>query len=877
MKAFMIFLFSLLMTKNLLASHISGGELFYEYIGAGTNANSSKYKVTMRLFRECNSTGQELNTETVNIGIYNTAGLQLYTKLGLVLTGGINSISLTTSSIPCLVGSVNVCYQIGIFTGFVELPTTADGFTLSWIRFSRQFLENVQDFPYPENSVGATFTTQIPGTNQLPEGHNSSPEFVTKDTSLVCSGKKFTLDFNAIDKDNDSLVYRFCTAYNGGNDAVPNPEPPGFLSLIPIPYQPPYSGAAPLGPSVEIDSKTGIISGVAPSKPGKYVVKVCVEEWRNGKLLNTHSKDFIMQIGNCDFAAAELPVKILSCDGFTLNFENQSTSAGIEGYFWDFGVDYLQSDTSGLPTPQYTFPDTGVYKVTLTVFGKAGCVDSGSSMVYVYPGFKPDFKVTGSCVQTPYKFTDLTTSVYGTVNSWHWNFDDSSAGNDSSELQNPSYKYSNPGKRQVQLIVSNTKGCLDTLVKEVEISDKPQIIMPFRDTLICNIDSLQLTAGTAVNADFKWFPDYQINNTNIANPVVFPKKTTTYTVSVDDKHGCINTDSVTVNVIDKVTVNVGADTTICRSDAITFNVNSNALYFQWSPELNLNDPRAKNPTVIPQESSTYQVIASVGNCNATDQINIKVVPYPLANAGMDTAICSGTTARLNASATGAFFNWSPTNSLMYSNTLTPLAGPSYTTPYVLTVRDTLGCPKPVSDTVIVRVIPPVKAFAGNDTAIVANQPLQLNATGGSHYMWSPTTGMNNPAIPDPLILLGTSYDSIMYKVKVSTDEGCSASDSIRVVIFKTEPSIFIPTGFTPNGDGINDVLKPILAGIKKFDFLNVYNRWGQLIFSTTDPSKGWDGMLNGIPQPSGTYVFMAQAINYLDKKIINKGTVVLIR
>ena len=96
-------------------------------------------------------------------------------------------------------------------------------------------------------------------------------------------------------------------------------------------------------------------------------------------------------------------------------------------------------------------------------------------------------------------------------------------------------------------------------------------------------------------------------------------------------------------------------------------------------------------------------------------------------------------------------------------------------------------------------------------------------------------------------------------------------------MFKTGPDIFVPSAFTPNGDGRNDVLKPIPVGIKTFDYFKVFNRWGQLVYVTGEVGKGWDGNVNGTRQQSGTYVYVTQGIDYTGKIIFRKGTVVLIR
>ena len=276
-------------------------------------------------------------------------------------------------------------------------------------------------------------------------------------------------------------------------------------------------------------------------------------------------------------------------------------------------------------------------------------------------------------------------------------------------------------------------------------------------------------------------------------------------------------------------------------------------------------------------NTTYTLTSSVGKCFTKDDIAINVVPYPAVDAGLDTVICFGKTVQLNATITASAFTWSPTNTLVNPNTLNPIAGPQNTTQYFLTVSDTLGCPKPVTDTITVRVTPQVYTFAGNDTMIVATQPLQLNATGATYYTWSPTIGMNNPQIANPVVTLPSTIDSVRYIVKAETPEGCVGYDDILVIVFKTTPDIFVPSAFTPNGDGLNDDIKPILVGMKEFKFFQVFNRYGQLIFSTNEIGKGWDGTFKGEKQASGTFVYQAEAIDYTGKKVDKKGTIVLIR
>jgi gliding motility-associated-like protein len=158
--------------------------------------------------------------------------------------------------------------------------------------------------------------------------------------------------------------------------------------------------------------------------------------------------------------------------------------------------------------------------------------------------------------------------------------------------------------------------------------------------------------------------------------------------------------------------------------------------------------------------------------------------------------------------------------------------------------------------------------------------LQLNATSndstGDSFLWSPTTGLNDPGIANPISILGSNIDSIMYTVKATDSVGCYGENSLEVKVFKTAPDIFMPNAFTP-GKSINNIFRPIPVGITSIQFFRIYNRWGQLVYSTSHLGNGWDGTLLGKPQDTGSYVWMVQGITYKGSIIYKKGTMTLIR
>ncbi len=867
MRPFLLLISSMMLVVTAFARHGKGGSITYEYIGQGSLVGSSKYRITAKHYIDCDGT-QFIESESF-VGIFNAGNGGLIKTLTIPQTSQI--IIQKADFNPCISQPPKVCYVVVTYVAETELADSPGGFVITEQECCR--IGGIINIPNSA-SYGITNTNVIPGIINGVDYHtNNSPVFAQKDTVVICHNAFFSLDFGATDKDGDQLTYAFTAAKSGGNMQTRQPNPPTGPPYADVPYQAAFSALLPLGSRVTIDSKTGMISGIAPGTLGSYVIAVNVFESRNGVLIGTSKKEVQVTVADCSLSAAALKPSYINCDDFTFTFRNESTSNNASRYFWDFGVTGSTTDVSTSPTPVFTYPDTGRFVLRLKVQSVAGCEDSTVSDVIVYPGFTPAFRATGSCFETPFEFTDLTTTRYGEVNNWQWDFGDNYTAANMSAAPNPTHAYNTLGSYQVTLTVGTSKGCLDTAIQTVVVSDKPLLTLPFSDTLICSIDTLLLRATGTGN--FSWSPGVNILNSETASPLVFPKVTSDYVVTLNEK-GCVAKDTIRVNVLDGISVTLPADTTICQTDSILLRPVSAGLQYQWLPAIGLNNALLKNPHVAPQADQVYQVVANLGKCQATTSTRVHVVPYPAVAAGNDTIICYGTFAQLRASVTASSYTWSPLASLQDAGTLTPVARPLQATRYVLTAYDVIGCPKPSRDTVLVSVLPRIPAFAGNDTVVVAGQPLQLQATGGSSYQWSPATGLSNPFLANPVARLGTATDSISYSVRVSKG-ACSANDVIKITVFKTLPEIFVPSAFTPNSDGSNDVLKPILAGIKRLDSFKVFNRWGQLVYSTSEPSEGWNGNLHGVPQQSGTFVYLVAGITYLDQKIMKKGTVVLIR
>lgn len=876
MKKLVFILFLCFLYLSSVADHLKGGWIYYEYLGAGNTANTSKYKITVKQYMRCDASEGQLDQD-VYLGIFNGSTNMLIRTDTIVLE---STVYEEKKDFSCITNPPVVCYRIDQYSEVIDLPDNLGGYIISVQRCCRvSGIINTRN----SSTTGLTYTNRIPGIiDSQSYRNNSSPVFAQKDTVMVCHNAPFTFDFSATDVNGDSLSYSFIEGLTGGDTSItgtrPNPpivpSPPYFPNAV-IQYNSGYSGSSPLGPGVTINPVTGIISGTAPGTTGTYVVAVIVREYRGTVFIGSTRKEIHIDVGNCELTKAQLNPTYYACDSYSYAFKNESSVPTENTYLWDFGNTATGSNNiSTLPTPTHIFSDTGIYTIKLKVTSTAGCKDSATSTVNVYPGFFPGFTTIGQCKNKQIQFTDTTKTAYGFVNTWSWNFGDATTLTDTAHQQVTGYIYNSSGNYNVTLHVTNSKGCSDTIVKTILIKDKPDFTLT-NDTLICSIDTLQLNVRG--NGTANWAPGYNINAQNTLSPLVSPDLPTLYYVTFTDPEGCQGLDSVFVDVKQQVTLDAGADTSICEGISIQLNLVSDALHYTWSPSASLNNSNLKNPLASPQVTTTFHVIASIGKCRSEDSIKIKISPLPLATPKIDTAICYGNTIQLHA-AGGSIYSWSPAAYLDNPNISDPLAQPLQTIQYIATVTDTLGCSQPVYDTVSVQVQNIIADAGPADTTIVVGQPLQLSATGGENYLWTPSTGLNNNSIANPIAIVSNNID---YQVTASTSAGCSATDNIHVTVYNLLAGLYVPNAFTPDGDGLNDVFRPIAIGMKQIAYFKVFNRWGVMMYSGNKPyyeaGEGWDGSYKGKPQDAAVFVWIAGGIDYLDKKIAQRGTVTLVR
>ncbi|HEV2480655.1 MAG TPA: gliding motility-associated C-terminal domain-containing protein [Puia sp.] len=348
---------------------------------------------------------------------------------------------------------------------------------------------------------------------------------------------------------------------------------------------------------------------------------------------------------------------------------------------------------------------------------------------------------------------------------------------------------------------------------------------------------------------------------------------------------------------------ISGDTLACINSIETYSVpalDSGSISWSVPAGWTMTPGGSQNSIVVRVGAQPGPVAVSEQNSCTTLNGSLFVDLYPgaLPQASIDprdTTVCYGATVPLQALiTTGTEYTWTspgsfvggdrrtggaggPISSLPFTAKI--LATPDQTTNYILNIQNA-GCPIPISDTIAVTVVPPIKVNAGNDTLVVVDQPLQFQATSTDPYkddfQWTPSTDLSSPDVADPVAQYAAGITNITYEITATDSFGCYGTGTVKVTIADALADIYVPNAFTP-GSGSNNVFRPVCFGMATLDYFRVYSRWGQLIFGTTQMGQGWDGRIQGRLQDSGTYMWEAKGTDYTGRVISKRGTVVLIR
>ncbi len=547
-RARLLWLMLLLVTggvEEARASHISGADFIYRV----TNAQQNIYQLQLTLYQDCltGNPGAIAEDNPAKLRVYKVEAngtYSLYKVLQITWTPNSPETVPLNLNNDCITNPPATCLKRSVFITEVELPPASLGYVVAYQRCCRN--GKIDNIAQPDGT-GATFFATIPPAEA---GLNNSAVFKNSPPQIICANNPLVYDNSATDPDGDSLTYEFCEAFKGGDptNPIPNPDPPpynlvnyigGFSPVYPLPSN----------PRLQINRTTGLLTGT-PSAQGIFVVTVCVNEWRNGRKINTTKREFHFVVTNCSkTVVADIPqysqdfnTYLVECKSLTVKFNN--ISRGGSRYAWDFGVKGTTTDKSTGFSPTFTYPDTGVYVVKLVVNPGDPCSDSIERFVKVFPTFVGDFSIVGNlCPNAPIQFTDKSVSTLAPTTKWSWNFGNGLADND----QNPETFYLEGGDYIAQLASGNALGCVDTVRKTSSI----ERFKPFagNDTTIVKGESIFFDATGGVK--YQWQPATFLSNGDIPNPVGRYTDTTriVYNVFVESATGCTGTDDVEVRVV----------------------------------------------------------------------------------------------------------------------------------------------------------------------------------------------------------------------------------------------------------------------------------------------------------------------------------------
>jgi len=287
---------------------------------------------------------------------------------------------------------------------------------------------------------------------------------------------------------------------------------------------------------------------------------------------------------------------------------------------------------------------------------------------------------------------------------------------------------------------------------------------------ICVGETANLSATGGDN--YLWEPSATLNDPNVSDPIAMPDLTTDYVVVVSDNLGCADSDSVLVFVHPLPEADAGPDQIVCEGQTTQLE-GSGGVDYSWSPTTGLSDPLIDSPIATPELPTEYVLtVTDANSCVNTDTVFVDVF---LVDAIGDTIICIGDAAQIGVIG-GVSWTWSPTTGLSDPNAQFPTANPTTTTVYTVIADNGQECS--ASDSVVVVVSPLPEAFAGYDQGVCAGNTAQLNATGGLIYEWSPSAGLSDPNISDPVVTF--SSDTVSYSVLVTDAIGCMNSDTVTV-------------------------------------------------------------------------------------------------
>ncbi|SDT39673.1 gliding motility-associated C-terminal domain-containing protein [Mucilaginibacter mallensis] len=605
-----------------------------------------------------------------------------------------------------------------------------------------------------------------------------------------------------------------------------------------------------------------------------------------------------------DYTISNPPVAKFSvdkpCFGDSTQFTDQTVASNtIKSWLWNFG----DNQQSTLQNPAHKYLKPGNYNVSLTVTD----IDSCTS-VFSVPNLTIDARPvalfaasTPDCETQNITFTDQSTTATGNLVKWIWDFGDGTTDTVTSKTALVNHTYAKAGIDTVKLIVINDSGCSSLAYAQPEtINPMPVVDFTLPDVCLAAAnaqftDASTITDNTQDDFTYLWnfgdanANDANANTSNLKNPQHKYSQAANYnvTLTVTSKYGCSvsKTQLFTVNGSNPAAhFFVENSNDLCSSDNIVFedrssvdfgNITSIVWYFDYNnnPANSVVYTRSNMPadkkyyhqypltnSDKPQYYDVRMVVYSGASQSCASELDstITVNGNPTVTLTQLGTVCSGSAPVQIIANTGEY-----TGTSVFSGTGISPAGlfspgvaglGTFTINYLFTATN--GCTYTASQQV--NVVPTPQITVDSSITMLEGSEVRLNATATGDnltYKWTPATGLNRDDIPNPVVSLN---NDVQYTLTITSGNNCTATATVLVNVLK---NLVIPNTFTPNGDGINDTWN-----IKYLDnypncTVDIFNRYGEKLFTSVGYPIPWDGKYKGSNLPVGTYYYIINPKN----------------
>jgi gliding motility-associated-like protein len=598
-----------------------------------------------------------------------------------------------------------------------------------------------------------------------------------------------------------------------------------------------------------------------------------------------------MSPGGCNYSSTQT-IQVTGVSG-TLNYSGgyvchpnsvrlEVSGTNIHEIEWNFGDG--QTVTNNQQVMHHVYANPGNYLPSATLYSSNGCTFflQGNDTIKV-DKLDAGFAYTQHryCGYTTINFED-TSSVFFGIQQIEWNFGDGNTATGSMV----SHNYTASGNYQVTMVITGNSGCTETVVHTVPVTVNQIPSASIHavsegctgetirfQSVLQSIDAVTIT---------QWNISNGVTGTGDRFEYVFTQAGN-YTVRLiaGTDAGCFDTAVHIIEIRPAPHVTASGDVTYCLGSDAQLNV-TGAITYQWTPGNALSCTDCANPVTSTTTTTPYVVTGTAANgCTSTDTVVVTVI-HPLnMDVSANDSICIGMSAQLNASGAASYI-WTPSNTLNNNRIPNPVATPTTTTTYRVIGYDGHNC---FTDTAFVVVgvgqYPTVDLGPDLNLSAGTNHPLTSVVTNGpiAIWEWSPPNDLDCADCPQPIAYI---RDNVTYTVRVVTPYGCDATDDVHIKVFCTDGQVYIPNAFTPDGDGINDILMVRGTGIARVKTFRIFNRWGEVVFERSNfqpnnPAYGWDGKVRGKVAGPDVFVYTAEVICENGTPYTYKGNVSIIK